>query len=213
MTCVRHLRRQSLVPVAAYGGEWSRPPADGQPSDELLLVGYCLGDPAAATAFVRRFQRRVFGMALQMVSDSALAEDVAQEAFTRAYRHGQVFDARRGSVATWLLAITRNLAIDALRMRRSDPMDPSVLAGLVPPSTRTEPERHAERADDAVRLRHALAAIPPDQARAVLLATFGGRTAREISETEGIPLGTAKTRVRDGLLKLRAHWTGEDVAR
>jgi len=199
--------------VVAYGQEWSRQPIDAQPSDELLLVGYCLGDSAAATAFVRRFQRRVFGMALQMVSDPALAEDVAQEAFTRAYRHGQVFDARRGSVPTWLLAITRNLAIDALRMRRVEPMDPGVLAGLVPPSTRTEPERHAERADDATRMRQALASIPPDQARAVVLATFGGRTAREISEVENIPLGTAKTRIRDGLLKLRTHWTDEDVAR
>jgi RNA polymerase sigma-70 factor (ECF subfamily) len=199
--------------MAPYGREWPRPSTDGQASDELLLAGYCLGDPAAATAFVRRFQRRVFGMALQMVSDPALAEDVAQETFVRAYRHGQVFDARRASVATWLLAIARNLAIDALRMRRSEPVDPVTIANLLPPSRRTEPEQGAQAADNASRLRVALATLPPDQAKAVLLATFGGRTAREISESEGIPLGTAKTRIRDGLAKLRAHWVDEDVNR
>src|SRR5436305_7136882 len=100
-------------------------------SDESLLAGLGAGDRRAATAFVRRFERRVYGLALTVVGDPALAEDVAQEALTRAWRHAQAYDSRRGAVATWLLTITRNLAIDALRMRRSDPRSPGDLADLL----------------------------------------------------------------------------------
>src|SRR6185369_16392138 len=91
------------------------------PSDEALVAGLAAGDAAAATAFVRRFQARVFGLAVSMIGDAAVAEEVAQEAFTRAWRHAGNYDARRGRVATWLLSITRNLAIDHLRAKRTEP--------------------------------------------------------------------------------------------
>src|SRR5947199_9763151 len=87
-------------------------------SDESLLAGLGSGDRRAASAFVGRFERRVYGLALTVVGDRVLAEDVAQEALTRAWRHAEAYDPRRGSVATWLLTITRNLAIDAIRLRR-----------------------------------------------------------------------------------------------
>ncbi|MEA2715971.1 MAG: hypothetical protein QOI99_288, partial [Actinomycetota bacterium] len=80
-------------------------------ADDTLLAGFGMGDADAATAFVRRHQARVFGLARSIVGDPALAEDVAQEAFVRAWRHAGAYDARRGSVVTWLLVITRNLAI------------------------------------------------------------------------------------------------------
>ncbi|MEA2704419.1 MAG: hypothetical protein QOD63_2364, partial [Actinomycetota bacterium] len=99
-------------------------------ADDALLAGFGVGDPEAATAFVRRHQARVFGLARSIVGDPAMAEDVAQEAFLRAWRHAAAYDPRRGSVPTWLLAITRNVAIDALRMRRPNPVDPQVLAGF-----------------------------------------------------------------------------------
>src|ERR1700674_3833079 len=99
-------------------------------ADDALLAGYANGDPDASVAFVRRHQRRVFGLALSIVSDASLAEDVAQEAFTRAWRHATTYDTRRGSVPAWLLTITRNLAIDAIRLRRARPIDPVVSASL-----------------------------------------------------------------------------------
>ncbi len=86
-------------------------------SDEALLAGFASGDPTAEAAFVRRFQRRLFGLAVTMVGEDEAA-DVAQEAFVRAWRHAGAFDPRRGSVATWLSTITRNLALDHLRARR-----------------------------------------------------------------------------------------------
>ena len=163
-----------------------------------------MGESDTGAAFVRRFQRRVFGLALSIVSDPALAEDVAQEALAKAWRHAQAYDARRGSVATWLLTITRNLAIDALRLRRAQPTDPDALVALELPSSVPDPADTATSQDDAGRIRAAVRRLPLDQRRALVLAAFHGRTAKEISMAEGIPLGTAKTRIRSGLIKLRA---------
>ena len=172
-------------------------------SDEALLAGMAVGDERAGVAFVRRYQRRVYGLALSMVSDPALAEDIAQEAMLRAWRHAQVFDHRRASVATWMLTITRNLAVDALRVRRAVPVDPADLlaAGLV--SGASSPEEGAESSEIRSRVRSALESLPVEQRRAVVLASVYGYTAAEVSQAESVPLGTAKTRIRSGLLKMR----------
>jgi RNA polymerase sigma factor (sigma-70 family) len=172
-------------------------------TDEALLAGLAVGDPDVAVVFVRRFQRRVFGLALTMVSDPALAEDVAQEALVKVWRHAGAFDPRRGSVTTWVLAITRNLAIDALRVRRAAPADPTALNALLPADGGQLPDEQATASDAAARLRAAIATLPPEQRRALLLASFAGRTAQEIADSEGIPVGTAKTRIRAAMHKLR----------
>ena len=93
-------------------------------SDEALLSGMAHGDDQACLVFVRRYQHRLFGLAIGIVGDPRLAEEVAQEAFIRIYRHAEVFDPRRASVTAWALTITRNLAIDVLRVRRDVPTDP-----------------------------------------------------------------------------------------
>jgi RNA polymerase sigma factor (sigma-70 family) len=170
-------------------------------SDEALVAAYAAGDPDAATAFVRRFQARVFGLALTMVGDRLVAEEISQEAFLRAWRHGGSYDARRGRVATWLLSITRNLAIDHLRARRPEPIDPEAVSG-VERAMWTAAAGAGERADDAAEIREALGAVPEEQRRALLLASLFGYTAREISAIEDIPLGTAKTRIRTALKRL-----------
>jgi RNA polymerase sigma-70 factor (ECF subfamily) len=174
------------------------------PSDEALLAGMASGDESSTVAFVRRYQRRVFGLAVGILVDRGAAEDVAQEALFRAWKHAPIFDTRRGSVENWVLTITRNLSIDALRKQRSIPTDPDQLVALAKASQGTPMEDAvALKALSAVVLR-ALDEIPDDQRRAVVLASLYGRTAQEVSEIESIPLGTSKTRIRAGLLKLRA---------
>jgi RNA polymerase sigma-70 factor (ECF subfamily) len=157
------------------------------------------------TAFTRRYQARGFGLARPIVGDSAVAEEVAQEAFVRAWRHAPAYDSRRASVATWLLTITRNLAIDAIRPQRPQPIDPDALRNLEFQATGQEaaPDVAAEASEEANRVRAALALLPEGQRRALVLAGICGRTAKEVSECEGIPLGTAKTRIRAGLQRLR----------
>lgn len=172
-------------------------------SDESLLTAFGLGEPRAAATFIDRFQGRVYGLALTMLGDPALAEDVAQEALLRAWRHAEAYDARRGSVVTWLLAITRNLAIDAVRLHRPSPTDPETVVALVGAASDAGPAERAIRADERSGLVDALSRLPVAQRRAIVLAVFGGRSAQEVASREGIPLGTAKTRIRDGLIRLR----------
>jgi RNA polymerase sigma-70 factor (ECF subfamily) len=173
-------------------------------ADDALLAAMALGEPDAAAVFVRRFQRKVYGVAILVTGDRGLAEDVAQQAFEKAWRHAASFDSRRGSVLSWLLAITRNHAIDVMRVRRAAPFDPSTLAELLPAAVSVDPQASSEVRDQLDRLRVELEALPIEQRRAVLLATMGGRTSAEIGAIEGIPVPTAKTRLRTGLRKLRA---------
>src|SRR5437762_2977367 len=142
----------------------SAPPPGGL-SDEALLAGLTFGDPEAGRTFVHRFERRVFGLALAILRDPVLAEDVAQEAFLRAWRHGQSYDPRRGTVAAWLLRITRNMAIDTLRLRRAEVMDPDVLAAVAPPSD-ISVEDAALTSEAAEAVRRAMRQLPEELAEA-----------------------------------------------
>jgi RNA polymerase sigma factor (sigma-70 family) len=171
-------------------------------SDESLLAGLGSGDPDAAAAFVRRFQHRVFGLTMSILRDRGAAEEAAQETFVRAWRHASTYDPRRGSVAGWLLTIARNISINMLPTRRADPIDPELLAVQASRSEEYSPE---DRVVDSHLLREALARVPEDQRRALLLAVFYGFTAREIGELDGLPLGTVKTRIRSAMMKLRSE--------
>lgn len=182
------------------------------PSDELLVAAMATGDTGAATAFVRRHQQRVYGVAVSVVRDRDLARDVAQEAFVRAWRAAASFDPRKAAVSTWLLVITRNAAIDAARVRRPEPRDPATLTAVLGIVEAAQPDDLAAGNDDVRRLRRALAAVPVDQRRAVVLAGIGGLTGAEVATREGIPLGTAKTRIRAGLRRLREELAVEGMA-
>jgi RNA polymerase sigma factor (sigma-70 family) len=174
----------------------------GVSDDEALLAGMAAGDPQAAAAFVRRYQARVYGLALTVVGVPAAAEDVAQEAFVRAWRFAGGYDPRRGAVATWLLTITRNAAVDVLRVSRDYPYEPDALLAVLAAREPAE-DRLADRVADVDRVRAGLRALPTAQATAVVMATFYGLTAQEIADRENVPLGTAKTRIRLGLARLR----------
>ncbi len=171
--------------------------------DELLLEGFAAGDEVLAVAFVRRFQAAVYGVAVAVIGDRRAAEDIAQRCFERAWQHAAGYDARRGGVRTWLVAIAHNLAVDAARAHRSTPVDPADLVALLEPDRDTA-EKHILRGETGAQLRRALAGLPDEQARAVVLAAVHGLTAREIAAQEDIPLGTAKTRIRAAVTKLHA---------
>src|SRR5258708_25464703 len=141
-------------------------PADRLP-DETLLEGLGAGDADLSIAFVRRFQRIVFGVALTVISDPGAAEDVAQQTFERAWRHAQVYDSRRGSVRAWMTTIAHNLAVDVVRARTSTPVDPEHLPALLTAMTET-PQRLAVAHRSAAGPRPAPGRppAPPGPARA-----------------------------------------------
>ncbi|WP_459754857.1 RNA polymerase sigma factor [Streptomyces sennicomposti] len=180
----------------------SFPFSAGRLSDEALLSGLAAGDPELAVGFVRRFQHRVFGVAVAVTGDPQLAEDVAQQTFERAWRHAQIYDSRRGSVTTWLTTIAHNLAIDTVRSRRPEPVAPEDLDAVLDVVTET-PEQHALADEASTRLRGALARLPREQGRALVMAGIYGMSAQQIADREHIPLGTAKTRIRAAMAKLR----------
>jgi RNA polymerase sigma-70 factor (ECF subfamily) len=166
------------------------------------------GDPNAASAFVRRFQARVYGLTLSILRDRGAAEEAAQETFVRAWRYASAYDARRGAVAPWLLTIARNVSIDMLPSHRIDPIDPEVLVAI------EGREREEDPADDqtleSAVLEEALGRLPAGQRRLLLLAVLHGFTAREMSEMDGLPLGTVKTRIRSAMMKLRSEMAVSD---
>ncbi len=171
-------------------------------SDEALFAGYASGDPEAAAVFVRRVERKVYGLALAIVRDPAEAQDVAQEAFVRAWRFAASFDERRGSVVAWLLGITRNVALDSVRGRgrRAEP------AGDVPTELPVDPTDVGElvgRRADAARVIGLMQQLPEAQREALVAVTLLGLSTREVSERAEVPHGTVKTRVRLALRKLR----------
>jgi RNA polymerase sigma factor (sigma-70 family) len=175
-----------------------------QTHEYSLTVGTAMGDQALSVAFLRRYQRRAFGLAYSMTSDASLAEVVAEEALIRICRHPPVFDRRRDSVESWvLLAITRDLTINKLRMRRTARRDPDDFVASTTVSLEHNPEDAVLGADTSHEVRSALLDLPPERRRVLVLAAVYERTALEISEQEGIPLGIAKTQIRTGLSRVR----------
>jgi RNA polymerase sigma-70 factor (ECF subfamily) len=177
----------------------------GHASDEALVAGFAAGDPDAAAVFVRRFQAKAFGLALLMTGDRVDADDVAQEAFVRAWRYADSYDPRRGPVVRWLLGIVRNVAMDRLRVRgrRADAELPLSSIGSAAPVDPLDVAESVGVRDDAARIAASMRILPPDQREALMSVTLHGLSVREFSERAGLPLGTAKTRIRLALRKVR----------
>jgi RNA polymerase sigma-70 factor (ECF subfamily) len=174
-------------------------------SDEAVFAGYATGDPDAAVVFIRRFQARVFGLALSLTHDRTDAEEIAQDAFVRAWRYASSYDARRGSVSSWLLRIVRNVALDRLRVtaRRAEvATTDGIEAWLVDGDNASEA---VERADGVRRVIDLVRVLPVEQRDALFAVTLHGLSAREYSDATGTPLGTVKTRIRLALRKLRGE--------
>ncbi|HXZ62401.1 MAG TPA: sigma-70 family RNA polymerase sigma factor [Acidimicrobiales bacterium] len=185
--------------------------ADGV-SDEALLTAMAAGDGSAAAALVRRHQARVYGIAYAITDDRSAAEDIAQEAFLRVWRHAAVFDAHRARAQTWISSIARNLAIDFIRARRASPVDPhdALQRGELPSAEPSSDTRLVE-SDLVQRVRRVVDQLPTEQRRALLRAAFSGQTAAEVAVAEDIPLGTAKSRIRLALAKVRDTLAEEEA--
>lgn len=173
-------------------------------SDEALLAGYATGDTDAATVFVHRFQGRMIGLALMITRDRAVAEDVAQDAFVRAWRYAASYDARRGSVASWLQGIVRNAALDRVRVSGRHR---ELLFADLPDDVLDDPDPDVtdmvSARGEAARILASLRTLPREQRETLLAVTLYGFSAREVSEATNVPLGTVKTRIRLGLRKVR----------
>lgn len=180
--------------------------APGPGDDAARVAKAAAGDGGALAELYDEHARAVYSLALRVVSDEADAEDVLQEVFAQAWRQAGRYDASRGTVAAWLLTMARTRAIDRLRARRARPDSSAATpedAWRDLSSPAVDPGDALAAARDAERIRQALQELPILQRLAIELAYFEGLTQSEIAERLEEPLGTIKTRIRLGLLKLR----------
>lgn len=173
-----------------------------QISDAELVRAIARGDEQAFASLYRRYSPTLLGFLIRILDSLPEAEDVLQEVFVHVWQRAADFDETRGRVFTWLATIARSRAVD--RIRASGTRD-----RLEAKASHERPADVADAVDDAIRreqreeLLDALDSIPEGQRDALLLAYFEGFSQSEIAERTGAPLGTVKTRTRDGLRKLR----------
>ena len=188
----------------SLGGAASDSPEPPDPDDEALLERAARGDDSAIGELYDRYQGLMYGFATRITGDAALAQDVVQEAFVGIWRNASRYSSSRASVRTWILSITHHRAVDAVRRRR--PVAELPEPEVTPPPGLVVPDIWPEVAArlDADEIRAAIGTLTPVQREAIDLAYFSGLTQVEIAERTGAPLGTVKSRVRLGLLQLRA---------
>ena len=177
---------------------------DGQ-NDQLLLALIAEQRHEALEALHHRYSAAVFGLAISVLRDSVLAEDVAQDVFLKVWLRPRSYRAQRGSVETWLLSIAHHRTIDVWRRRRIErsPVYQRISLSYNPLSDSYDPVEYVTRQFERNRIEVALRTLPPEQNQVVRLAYFGEMTQQEIANLRGTPLGTVKTRMRLGLRKLR----------
>lgn len=199
-----HLR---AVPDATLPSSSSTPVDPAKHALDGLLLEAGTGSTQAFESVYATMFNQVYRLAVRVVRDPGMAEDITQEALVEAWRKSPEFDPSRGSAKAWILTITHRRAVDRVRREQRQRQQMEAEAAVA--------ERDEQPADQdvvverdfterqGVRVRAAMEKLSPKQRQAVELAFFAGRTHTEVSEELGVPLGTAKTRIRDALTKLR----------
>lgn len=171
---------------------------DPDAENRRLVAMLGAGDPVAIGLVEERFGRLLSGFLGEALPDRAIAEDVKQQVLLEVWRRGAEYDPERAGLLTWIMTIARSRAIDELRRRRPEPVDPTELqAG----GGQAEPE--VERMLERWRLADLLDKIPREEAIALRLRFYDELAQTEIAERTGVPLGTVKTRMVRGLARLR----------
>jgi RNA polymerase sigma-70 factor (ECF subfamily) len=161
-------------------------------SDEVLLARIARGDQLAMRTLFARHRVPLYRFVLRIVRDPALAEDILSEVFLAVWRRAPQFEAR-SQVSTWLLAIARYKAIDALRRRHESALDETMAEGIADPAD--DPEVALQKKDRAEVLRDSLAALSPEHAEVIDLVYYHGKPVAEVAHIVGAPEATVKTRM------------------
>jgi RNA polymerase sigma-70 factor (ECF subfamily) len=192
----------ATITASAAATAISLQPVQVHDEDVELMKAIAAGDEAALGRIYDRYRVILFGVLLRILNDRAEAEDVLQEVFLQVWRRAADFDENRGRPFTWLVTLARSRGIDRLRALASRERAAQA-------SAKDAAEEVSDAAGDAVRseqrgvVNKALAQLPEEQKRLLMLAYFDGLTQSEIAKQLGAPLGTVKTRMRTGMIKLR----------
>ena len=181
-------------------------------ADEDLISLVETGDADAFAALYDRHNRAAFSLAYRMMGERQAAEDLAQDAFLKAWRGASSYRAERGSVRTWLLSIVHNRGIDQLRSLASRRRTQDKIEATAPRSQPSEAFAETWRNSQREQVREAMGTLPSEQLKILELAYFSGYTHVEISEVLSLPLGTVKGRMRLGLKKIRDYFESRGAA-
>ncbi len=168
-----------------------------------LLRRSARGDENAFAELYDATSRRLYGLVLRIVRDPAMSEEVTQEVYLDVWRTSARFDAARGSALSWLMTIAHRAAVDRVRSSEASRRRDDAHAAATQAVEFDETAEAAQSALEAQRVRKALLTLTEAQRSAVELAYLGGYTHTEVARLLDLPLGTAKTRIRDGLIRLR----------
>ena len=177
-------------------------PEQAQITDVEILRAIAGGDEQALGALYDRYRLILFGLILRIVRSQPEAEDVLQEVFLQVWRRASSFDEARGRPFTWLVTLGRSRAIDRLRSLGARERTVTEAAHEATDSI-SDAATDAVKSEQAEAVRRALSQLPEEQRRTLVLAYFEGLTQTEIAERLNTPLGTVKTRMRSGMIKLR----------
>jgi RNA polymerase sigma-70 factor, ECF subfamily len=175
----------------------------GAPDLGELLRGSSLGDQSAFARLYDATSARVHGLVLRVIRDPAQAEEVTQEAFLEIWRTASRFDPDRGSALSWLLTIGHRKAVDRVRAAEASSRRDTKYHDQTQPVPHDATSESVQASLEAQRVRHAMQSLTEAQREAIGLAYFGGYTHSEVAKLLDLPIGTAKTRIRDGLIRLR----------
>lgn len=167
-----------------------------------LLARTALGDRAAFAQLYEATRAKLFAVSLRIVRERFLAEEVLQDSFVSIWKHASEYARAKSAPATWMTAIVRNRSLDVVRRTREEPdIDDILAAALVDEAA--APEREAAARAERHSIRACLAELEPEQRQSIALAFFHGLTHSELASHIGRPLGTVKTHIRRGLMRLR----------
>nr|WP_281887241.1 ECF RNA polymerase sigma factor SigK [Agromyces rhizosphaerae] len=170
---------------------------------DALLVRVGAGDQAAFAALYDAMAPRVLGLVRRLLVDVAQSEEVAQEVFLEIWQQAPRFDAGKGSAVSWILTLTHRRAVDRVRSAQSA-RDRDLAAGHRELAAEVpDPSESVEVRIEHERVARAMGGLAGPQRESIELAYYGGLTQREIAERLDVPLGTVKTRIRDGMGRLR----------
>lgn len=192
---------EHIRPVPA--GPPSQEGAQAGPSLGELLQRASRGDQQAFAALYDATSARAYGLALRVVRNPALAEEVVQDAYLDAWRTSARFDPERGAAIAWLLTVVHRKAVDRVRSTEAATRRDTTYHRENHVVDHDQTAEAAQSSLEAQRVRGAVATLTEVQREAVELAYFGGYTHREVATLLDVPVGTAKTRIRDGLIRLR----------
>jgi RNA polymerase sigma-70 factor (ECF subfamily) len=167
------------------------------------------GDQSAMATLYDLTSAKVYGLALRVLRNPAHAEEVTQEIYVEAWQRSDTFQPGRGSALSWLLTITHRRAVDRVRSAEASAKRDQAYGADDPAASPVDPADQAVATIEAERVRGALTSLTDTQRQAVELAYYDGLTHREVAHALDVPLGTAKARIRDGLIRLRSALGGD----